>query len=197
MAKTSSSPVSSKVVPKKKGTTAKVSKKGGTAGGSLQVIKDKIFRAVCENHVVGFTLDKERLALECGYKNPRSEKFAKSLKELIEVDGTVSEDLTLTEKGLKMIPDDLDLDKDPTKIHDKYIEILLTKCNLKNESKLRILWDELMDGKPHKIEDLSKLLGYKNVRSFGNTKVIAAMKGMKIAEDAGKGWVKFTDKMFK
>jgi len=160
--------------------------------------KDEIFRYVCEQHAVGITeVAKLDVALAVGYKNPRSETFSKSVKELIEVDGLLTKGdekdiYSLTDEGKASMPDDLEVSNDPIKVYDRYIEFIENKAKM-GADKVRPLWEILMDRKPHPIADISEELGYSNPRSFSNTKIIAIMKDMGLVE--GKKEVMFTDKV--
>lgn len=52
----------------------------------------------------------------------------------------------------------------------------------------------MADGQAKEVKKLAEELGYKNPRSFHNTKIITTMKEMNLLEDAGKGMVKMTEK---
>jgi hypothetical protein len=192
MAKSTSSPKAKTAKASK--PVAKASKPSKNPGN--QAKKDKIFRFICEQHVIGITeVDVMDIALAVGNKNVRSEGFTSPLKELAEVDGLISKGngkVSLTEQGIKAIPDDLEISNDPSKIHDRYIEFIETKAKI-GKDKVRPLWQMLMDWQEHRIDDLAKELGYGNPRSFANTKIVAAMKEASLVE--GKGVIKFTDKV--
>ena len=201
MTKSSSSSPSKAKVSKAFKTTAKAPKKKvSKAKGGSSDKKAQIYRYICEQHAMGITeVDKLQLAFGVGNKNPRSEGFAKSLKELISDDGLVKagstkDSLALTDKGINAMPDDLDVTNDPSKMHDQYIEFIKKEAKA-GFDKVRPLWEILLDFKPHAINDISETLGYTNPRSFGNTKIVAAMKKMGLVENVGKGSIQFTDKV--
>lgn len=181
--------------------TVKAPKKNNTkATGGLSDKKDQIFRYICEQHVMGVAeVDKLQVAFGVGNKNPRSEGFAKALKELMTDDGLVTtgskkDSLALTDDGINSMPDDMAVSNDPSKIHDQYIDFIKKEAK-GGSDKVRPLWGILMDFKPHAVNDISETLGYGNPRSFGNTKIVAAMKKMKLVANVGKGSIQFTDKV--
>ena len=55
------------------------------------------------------------------------------------------------------------------------------------------MWELLSDRKAHSVNSIAETLGYKNPRSFGNTKIIAAMKEAGLVENVGKGAIQFTE----
>jgi hypothetical protein len=191
----STSPPKAKAAKASNKPVAKASKPSKNPPGS-KAKKDKIFRFICEQHVMGITeVDVMNIALAVGNKNVRSEGFTSPLKELGEVDGLITKGngkVSLTEHGIKAIPDDLEISNDPSKIHDRYIEFIETKAKL-GKDKVHPLWQILMYWPEHRINDLAKELGYGNPRSFANTKIVAAMKEASLVE--GKGVIKFTDKV--
>jgi AraC-like DNA-binding protein len=141
--------------------------------------------------------DKSEIALAVGYKNPRSENFSKAFRELVD-DGTFrkagggKDKVSLTARGESMIPKDLEVSNDPSKIHQRYIEFVEKKVKVGSD-KVRRVWNILQDRKEHPIADLATALGYSNPRSFGNTKIIAVMREAGLVE--GKGGVMFTSKV--
>jgi hypothetical protein len=190
----STSPSKSKAVKASK-TVAKASKPPKKADKAKKV---KIFRYVCEQHVMGVAkVSVMDIALAVGNTNVRSEGFSLPMKELADDDKLISKGLTgvsLTDKGIEAIPDDLEVSNDPSKIHDRYIAFIENKVKM-GKDKVRTLWDLLMDRQAHLINDLSTELGYTNPRSFANTKIISAMKETGLVESAGKGTIRFTDKV--
>lgn len=162
--------------------------------------KDEIFKYICEQHVMGIEeVAKLDVAIAIGFKNPRSEGFSKPLKELttegLVTKGSKKEFLSLTETGVESMPDDIDASaKDPSQVHDRYIEFLEKKAK-GGVDKIRPLWEILKDFEVHSVSDIAKELGYGNPRSFGNTKIIPAMKDMGLVSDEGKGKIRFTDKV--
>ena len=164
--------------------------------------KDQIYRYICEQHVMGITeVDKMDAALAVGNRNPRSEGFSKAVKELGAIDGVITkgnkkDTLTLTEKGIQSMPKDLDMSSggDPSKIHDRYIEFIQGKIKLGSD-KVRAVWEIFMDRQAHTINGIAAKLGYNNPRSFANTKIVQEMKKAGLVENAGKGQIRFTDKV--
>ena len=187
----------SKVVKASK-TTAKTSKPSSKSSSSTK--KDQIFRYICEQHVMEITqVDKMDVALKVGNKNPRSEGFANAIKELTKTDGLITsgdtkDSITLTEKGIQAIPKDLEVSNDPSSVHDRYIDFIQQKAKM-GADKVRPLWEILMDRKAHKVDDIAQKLGYKNPRSFMNTKIIQAMKDTGLLEQVERGVVRFTAKV--
>lgn len=200
MAKSSASSSSPKPKAVKATKTTAKTPKSSSSSSSKGSKKDQIFRHLCEQHVMGVTeVDKAGVAFAVGYTNPRSEGFTKALKELIKKAGTVmagttKESITLTQKGIQEIPQDLEVSNDPSSMHDRYIKLIENKAKM-GADKVQPLWQILMDGKPHKVNDISIALGYKNPRSFANTKIIQAMKAAGLVKEVGKGAIQFTDKV--
>ena len=201
MVKSSASSSSSKPkAVKATKTIAKTPKSSSTSSSSKGSKKDQIFRHLCEQHVMGVTeVDKAGVAFAVGYTNPRSEGFTKALKVLIKEDGTVmtgttKESISLTQKGIQEIPQDLEVSNDPSSMHDRYIKFIENKAKM-GADKVQPLWQILMDGKPHNINDIANALGYKNPRSFANTKIIQAIKAAGLVKEVGKGAIQFTDKV--
>ena len=178
----------------------KPSKPSKSTTGGKESKKDAIFKHICEQHVMGITeVAKLDIALAIGFKNPRSEGFSKPLKELttdgLVTKGSKKDSLSLTDKGMESMPEDLDpSSKDPSQVHDHYIEFIEKKAK-GGVDKVRPLYEMLLNFEAHSVADLAKELGYGNPRSFSNTKIIPAMKDMGLVEDAGKGKIQFTDKV--
>lgn len=144
-------------------------------------------------------VDKLDVAIAVGNKNPRSEGFAKAIKQLTKDDGLITsgngkDSLTLTQKGIQSIPKDLEVSTDPSKIHDRFVEFIQGKAKMGSD-KVRPLWEILMDRKPHSVKNIATELGYKNPRSFANTKIIQAMKEVGLVDDAGNGAIQFAAKV--
>ena len=162
--------------------------------------KDEIFRHICEQHAMGIEeVAKLAVAVAIGFKNPRSEGFSKPLKELTTEElitkGSKKDFLSLTEKGKESMPEDIDASaKDPSQVHDRYIEFIEKRAK-GGVDKVRPLWEIMKDFEVHSVSDIAKELGYGNPRSFGNTKIIPAMKEMGLVSDEGKGKIRFTDKV--
>lgn len=202
MAKTSASSSKPKAAKAAKSSTKKAkssSPKNKASGQGPK--KDLLFRFFCEQHTMEIKeVSKVDASLAIGYQNPRSEGFGKALKELMDVDGLVTkgsgkDTFALTDAGIQAIPEDLQVcSKDPTEAHDRYIGFIEKKIKVGSD-KVRRVWEILVDGQAHSINDISEKLGYKNTRSFGNTKIIPTMKEMELVEAAGKGAVKFTKKV--
>lgn len=197
MTKSSPSATKTKAVKADK-TTAKASKPSSKAKTDT---KQAIYLYVCEQHALGIEeVNKMDVSLAVGYKNPRSENFAHSLKALIEEDdliakGSGKETLVLTKEGVDNMPKDLKMtSSDPKKVHERYIEVVEKKVKI-GAAKVRPCWEILSDFKVHTINDTAKALGYGNPRSFANTKIIPVMKDMGLVEDVGKDGVKFTSKL--
>lgn len=156
-------------------------------GRSTTGLKDKaavaeaLFQHMCEEHAFGMTeWTREDLASALGFGNPRTEKFLHGLKMLIEKDGLAQKGggkmIELSPKGIAKKPKDTQ----PTSleaIHERYIKRLQDKvaCGANN---VRPLWTILEDRKGHTIDEIAEELGYKNKRSFTNTKVIGLMVTM-------------------
>ena len=201
MGKSSPQPSKPKVKKSSKSTAKapKPSSERSSAGNGSK--KDQILHYMFEQHVMNMEeVNKMDVGLAVGYKNPRSAGFLDALKELMTADGPITkgrkkDTLTLTENGIQSIPKDIQIsDADPSKVHDRYIELLEKKVK-GGKDKIRPLWEQLMDRQSHKINDIATKLGYGNPRSFGNTKIINTMKEIGVIEDAGKRAVKFTDKI--
>jgi hypothetical protein len=180
----------------KQSAKSKNSKTTNAAGKGNK--KNEIFRYVCEQYSMGMTeVAKMDIALAVGNKNPRSEGFSKPFNELTSkglfTKGSKKDTVSLTDDGIKAIPEDLEVSNDPSKIQDRYIEFVQSKVKV-GADKVRPLWNILKDRKPHAAKDIAAQLGYTNPRSFGNTKIIPTMKDMGLVEAAGKGEWKFTDK---
>ena len=60
---------------------------------------------------------------------------------------------------------------------------------------MRRVWEILSDFKPHVVKDIAAELGYKNHRSFDNTKIVVTMKELGLVEMSGKDSIQFTDKV--
>ena len=171
----------------KKPAKATSGNKKKTTGRSTTGLKDKaavakaLFQHMCEDHAFGMTeWTREDLASALGFGNPRTEKFLHGLKMLIEKDGLAQKGggkmIELSPKGIAKKPKDTQ----PTSleaIHERYIKRLEEKvaCGANN---VRPLWKILADRKPHTIDEIAEELGYKNKRSFTNTKVIGLMVTM-------------------
>lgn len=171
----------------KKPAKATSGNKKKTTGRSTTGLKDKaavakaLFQHMCEDHAFGMTeWTREDLASALGFGNPRTEKFLHGLKMLIEKDGLAQKGggkmIELSPKGIAKKPKDTQ----PTSleaIHERYIKRLEEKvaCGANN---VRPLWKILEDRKPHTIDEIAEELGYKNKRSFTNTKVIGLMVTM-------------------
>ena len=189
----------------KKTLVAKASKSSKTkiakSNGKFDEVKKNIFHYVCkQNQIEDIPVGKEELALAMGFKNPRSEGFAKPLKALISDDMIRPENkggtIIITEKGRSNMPKDLEVSTlDKSAKHKIFKEIVVSKLGGKNSDKVDQVWDILMDGKEHTILDIAEEMNYKNPRSFGNTKIIQTMKEKGLVEETGKGVVKFTSKV--
>jgi hypothetical protein len=180
--------------------TSKLLKSSPQKGIGTGVVKDKIFQYVCKQHTLEATpVDKEEIALSAGFKNPRSAGFADPLKELI-ASGLLCKgngnNIDITEKGIANMPKDLDVSQMKIEdLHNSYKECIISKLGGKNADKVHKLWELLMDRKAHSIEDVAKELGYGNPRSFGNTKIIPAMKEKKFVVEVDKSLIKFSEKV--
>lgn len=170
-----------------------------TPSKSYSSKKDQIFRYICKQYVMGIVeVDKMGLALAVDNKNPRSEGFHKSVHELLNENilqkGQKKDTFSLTDKGIKTVPKDLEMSKDldPASIHNHFIGFIQDSVKM-GADKVPQLWEILMDFEPHSIVDISKDLGYGNPRSFSNTKIISTMKDMGLID--GKKDVMFTDKV--
>lgn len=175
--------------------------RGAGSHKSPQDVMDLIFRNVCENHVLGITsTPKQDLALASGYKNPKSDTFAKAIqghmKDGIFTRGDVKDSVALTEKGVARIPRDMvPTGKSNADLHEHYIDMITKKVKM-GADKVRPLWAILKDRKAHSVNDLATKLGYSNPKSFGNTKILSIMNGIGLTENAGRGSVIFTNKAF-
>eukprot|EP00977_Amphora_coffeiformis_P026481 scaffold26980_cov130-Amphora_coffeaeformis.AAC.5 len=201
MGKSNNASIAKATVAKKASSVKVTNKKNSSAGSTFEALKDAVFRTICEHFFMGFKeVSKIAVALEHGYTNPRSETILRIFKALQKEDGLTQncakkEHVTLTVKGENNIPSDLAFQPKSLKdLHEKYITLLMKKVK-GGQNKIRPLCDLLMDGKEHSIEEVADRLGYKNPRSFLNTKLIQTMKEADLAE-GGTGKVKLADKWF-
>lgn len=174
------------------------SNKGGTKR-TPEEVQDLIFRAICENHILGMKdTSKVDLAIKAEYTNPRSEGFTKALSALVDKDliNKSKDSISLTPKGVENMPDDLSPPKTSAEIFQVLKSVIETKVKGSGAKLLPEMWDFLADGKPHTIKDVASHLGYENLRSFGNLKMVSALKELGYAENAGKGSVQLTNKAF-
>jgi hypothetical protein len=202
MAILKSTPKKPKATKKSQSSGASNSSRGTSGNKSPEDVQDRIFRIVCENHVLGIKdTPKIELALSAGYGNPRSDGFAKAVQAHIKNDifmkGERKDSLALTNKGVSQIPRDMapPTTKSNAELHEYYITLLLKKVKLGSD-KVRPLWTILKDRKAHSVKDLATDLGYGNPKSFDNTKIVSLMKDMGLAENAGKGSVVLTSLAF-
>jgi hypothetical protein len=164
-------------------------------------VSDAMFKFMCNEHSFGMTeWTKMELANVVGFANPRSEKCGKGLKVLVNdeklaVKGSKSDTLILTTKGITLKPKE-SKPKNIHEVHERFIEGLKHKLK-SGKDKVDQLWEILKDRQIHDIKDVAEQLGYKNPRSFLNTKIIATMKEIGLVKgDSGKGKVQMTDKPF-
>jgi hypothetical protein len=207
MTKTKSSPKKAKQVTKASSSkSGKASKNGGGPRMSDKPktpkgVSDAMFKFMCNEHSFGMTeWTKMELANVVGFANPRSEKCGKGLKVLVNdeklaVKGSKSDTLILTTKGIALKPKE-SKPKNIHEVHERFIEGLKHKLK-SGKDKVDQLWEILKDRQIHDIKDVAEQLGYKNPRSFLNTKIIATMKEIGLVKgDSGKGKVQMTDKPF-
>ncbi|CAB9508906.1 expressed unknown protein [Seminavis robusta] len=159
-----------------------------------------LFSFLCERHNVGIEeISKAELSNHAGYGNPRSAGFGEAIKALtsegLVAKGSENDTFTLTEEGISKKPEKA-TPKTLSEYHDHFIGFLEKKVKGGSEKRVREVWEILADRQIHDTKDIAGKLGYKNPRSFGNTKIIPTMKEMNLVEDAGKGKVKMTDKAF-
>ena len=79
-------------------------------------------------------------------------------------------------------------------VHERYIRQIEKKVPM-GSSKVRSAWDILKDRKSHTVESIATELGYGNVISFKNTKILKIMDAMGILDMIGKS-AKMNDKAF-
>ena len=184
-------------------TNQKKSSAGSTGGknGKFEAVKDAVFRSICERFSMGVKeASKAEVGLENGYTNPRSDTLLKVIKALLDEDliqncGKKKDHYTLTTKGEKNIPSELAFQpKSLADLHEKYVTLLMKKVK-GGQNKIRSLWEILLDRKEHSIAEVAERLGYRNPRSFQNTKIIQTMKEAGIAE-GGAGKVQLAPKCF-
>ena len=153
---------------------------------------------MCTEHAFGMTeWTREELATALGYSNPKSDKIHKGIKHLLNEDGLAEGKgkLRLSEKGLSQMPVE-EKPKSLAEVHERFITQLEQKASAGGKKKVRELWKILKDRKSHKTEDLAKQLGYSNVKSFGNTKLLTLMTKLELITKTSKSSVKMTDKPF-
>jgi len=198
--------------PKKK-IIRTTKKKNSKRSGGLKISTPKtpkevsaaMYKFMCEEHSLGVTeWSKIELANAVGYTSPRSDKCGKGFKVLV-VDEKLAEKgscskssdtLVLTANGIHQKPVD-SKPKDINDVHTRFIKGVEKKVKM-GSNKVRPLWEILMNRQVHDIKAVSEMLGYKNPRSFENTKIIATMKDMGLVtnNDLGKGKIQITNKPF-
>ena len=177
----------------------KTLKAGGTGLKDAKAVAEALFKYMCEEHAFGMTRwTRDDLASALGFGNSRTQKFVDGLKMLIEQQGlaqkgTKAGTAELSPKGIAKKPADIQ----PTTlkaIHDRYIKRLedTVACGSNN---VLPLWKILKDRKIHTIDEIASELGYKNKRSFTNTKVITLMVDMGLVTRESNN-VTMTDKAF-
>ena len=188
--------VTKKVTPIK----AKKPSTGSSSKSSSKNGQDPIFQSMCELHSIGIKeAPVEILAMFTGYMNARSTGFAAPLKELVKrgLIVKVKNRYSISEFGImtKLVTaHTLKPPKDNGEFQQRLFPILEKK--LAATDKLRTLWDELCDGKSHDKKKLANVVGYKNPRSSGYTKMIAVMTSLELVTETSKSHVVLADICF-
>ena len=153
------------------------------------------------------TLDRKRipqqeLAEICGYAKPGSHGFFYAFSELKAENMIMNEKggAKLTESGLCSVPKEkiaFAKPKTNKEKQDYYFKLLRRKCTEGTPEKVKIIFELLSDGKPHKLEEFVEATGYRNLKSKGLGYNLTCMeKELKILKKLEKNsWV-FTDKCF-
>ena len=200
--KSSSSSLSKKVIKRAGKSKHKLAGPKISTPKTPKAGSDALYKLMCEEHTCGITeWTKIELASSIGYANPRSDKCSKMFKVLIKEEqlaekGATADVLVLTVKGIAQKPAECQ-PKDIAEVHNRMIAGLEKKIAL-GSTKVRPLWAILQDRQVHTMKDVSEMLGYKNQRSFDNTKIVATMKkmGLVTAANLKKGQIMMTDKPF-
>jgi len=198
--------------PKKK-TNRPIKKKAPKHSGGLKIstpktpkgVSDAMYKFMCEEHSFGITeWSKIELADAVGFTSPRSDKCGKGFKVLVIEEKLAekgncsksSDTLVLTANGILQKPI-ISKPKDINEFHNRLINGVEKKVKI-GSNKVRPLWEILKNRQVHDIKTVSVMLGYKNPRSFENTKIIATMKDMGLVSnnDLGKGKIQITNKPF-
>jgi hypothetical protein len=165
----------------------KVTKKAAGEGMAKGDPKTNILKGLMELSQFGIE-DASRVytALFAGYKNPRSDGFAKALKAL-QGEGkieTTKDVVRLTEEGKESAPPIKQTSSNEEAL-SRLIEIVKMVCG-KTASKAEMICQFLGDGNEHTLKSVAMACGYTNVRSEGLTKVLSALKTLKLLDrDSG------------
>jgi hypothetical protein len=187
------------VIPKEKKPRVKAEK--------VKEVYSKIIQELAKNYSFGMKeVPLDTIASAVGYKNPRSDAVADSLKELI-MDGIVHKPrkgvCMFTPIGIERYAPKIKECDSPEAAMEQFWKQFLMKLssNSKTSGKkvaeaAKVVWDELKDGQFHSKHALVAMTTYGMVRSTGYGEMISALGQLRFTNSGPNETIAFTDKVF-
>ena len=190
----------------KKKTEASSAKKPRVSAERAQEVANKILAKLAENYSLGAReMPIETLAVQVGYKNPRSDAILAAMKIVKDDQGLVSKSknvVRLTDTGIEQHVEEEKVPPNPEAAMDLFWSQLEMKLDSnqktkgeKPKSNARSVWDLLQDGKGHSTKEVLKVTTYGMERSTGFPETIKALTELGFAVKENKR-LRFTDKVY-
>lgn len=138
-----------------------------------------------------------------GYARHDSKGYRNAKKKLVNEIGYLTKAgklFKLTEKGRTHLIDSgkLYIPPEPTTNEEAQAQLkeALLKIVKAPTKKLEAVWDTLMDGKAHSVDDLVKEAGYERSDSKGYRQIIKGMNTLEMLDKPSKGKLQFSAKVY-